>query len=308
MSYTKGRDPDPGVPTERGTPAVSFENEAVTNVTETPALQSASVDGTALTLDYGEALDEDFGPAAGDFTVTAAGNALTVSEVDVSGSAVVLTLASAVGEGETVTVSYNADATRPIQRADGTGSPAESFTDHAVSNVTGETPVLESAVVHGTTLTLLYDEPLDPNSRPAASDFAVTVAGDPRAVTGVTMTRSAVVLTLDGPAVTAGQRVTVSYAADATRPIQDIHMPPYKAADLDGVAVDNRASDTRSPRLLAATVQGNVLTLTYDEALDPFHTPPNGAFNVQVAFQRANVTGIVVVGPDDDAVPGEGGE
>ena len=294
VSYTKG-----ATPIRRadgtGSPAVSFENEAVTNVTETPAPQSASVDGTVLTLDYGEALDEDFGPAAGDFTVTATGNALTVSEVDVSGSAVVLTLASAVGEGETVTVSYAADAARPIQRADGTGSPAESFTDHAVTNVTGETPVLESAVVHGTTLTLLYDEPLDQVSRPAATDFAVSVAGSDRDVTGVTMTHSAVVLTLADPAVTAGQRVTVSYTKGAN-PIQDTHANRYEAADLDGVAVDNRTSDTRLPRLVSATVQGNVLTLTYDEALDPSHTPPNGAFYVLVAFDRVHVTAVEVAG------------
>ena len=199
--------------------------------------------------------------------MTAAGNALTVTGVEVRRSTVVLTLASAVGEGQTVTMSYTAEATRPIRRADGTGSPAESFTDHAVTNVTGETPVLERAVVHATTLTLLYDVMLDPGSVPATTDFAVTVAGSDRSVSGVAMTHSAVVLTLASE-VTAGQRVTVSYTR-GENPIRDTHANRYEAPDFSRVAVDNRTSDTRPPRLFSATVQESVLTLVYDEALHP---------------------------------------
>ena len=241
-----------------------------------PVLASASVDGRVLTLTFSQPLDEGSAPAPRDFAVTAAGGAKPVSGVDVSGSTVVLTLASAVGEGETVTVSYAADAARPIRRADGTGEPAESFADQAFANVTGETPVLERAVVHGTTLTLLYDEPLDQTSVPATGDFEVTVAGDDRSVTGVEMTRSAVVLTLADPAVTAGQRVTVSYAR-GTNPIQDIHANRYKAANLDGVAVDNRASDTRPPQLLALTVERTVPDHDLRRAAEPGPRAGTGA-------------------------------
>ena len=250
----------------------------------TLAVDSASVDGRVLTLDYGQVLDKGSKPAPRDFSVTAAGRAKPVSGVEVSGSTVVLTLASAVGEGEPVTVSYTADATRPIRRADDTGSPAESFAGQAVTNVTGETPTLESAAVNGTTLTLLYDEALDQGSVPVIGDFTVTVAGSTVSVTGVAMTHSAVVLTL-ADAVTAGQRVTVSYTRGAN-PIRDTRTPPYEAANLDGVAVGNRASDTRAPRLVSATVQGNVLTLVYDEALDPSRKPHANRFYVSVDIHR----------------------
>ncbi len=157
--------------------SVSTEIVGTTAYACGPLLATASVDGQVLTLTFDEALDEDSEPAPADFAVTAAGNSLSVTDVDVSGSTVELTLASAVGEGETVTVSYTSDAEKPIRLADGTGGPVESFTDQAVDNVTGEPPVLEDAVVHSTTLALLYDEPLDQNSVPATTDFTVTAAG-----------------------------------------------------------------------------------------------------------------------------------
>ena len=68
-----------------------------------PTLTAASVNGTALTLSFSEALDEDSKPAADAFAVTIAGDARTVDEVALSGSAAELTLSSAVVSGETVT-------------------------------------------------------------------------------------------------------------------------------------------------------------------------------------------------------------
>ena len=44
-------------------------------------------------------------------------------------------------------------------------------------NTDGTAPVLQSATVNGTTLTLNYNEPLDTNSTPATTDFTVSVPG-----------------------------------------------------------------------------------------------------------------------------------
>ena len=111
-----------------------------------PALASASVDGTILTLTYNEALDETSKPAADAFAVTVAGDARTVDAVArtvdavaLSGSAVALTLASAVAAEETVTVGYTvptgADAA-PLQ--DAAGNDAAGFAGEAVTNDTAE--------------------------------------------------------------------------------------------------------------------------------------------------------------------------
>ena len=111
------------------------EAEATVQDRVVPALASASVDGTILTLTFSEALDTDSKPAADAFAVTVEGTARTVDAVALSGSAVALTLASAVAAEETVTVGYTvptgADAA-PLQ--DAAGNAAASFADEAVSN------------------------------------------------------------------------------------------------------------------------------------------------------------------------------
>ena len=123
------------------------EVEATVQDRVVPALASASVDGTILTLTFSEALDAASQPTAGAFAVTVDGNARTVDAVALSGSAVELTLASAVTSGETVTVGYTvptgADAA-PLQ--DAAGNDAASFAGEAVSN---DTPAPENAAPAG---------------------------------------------------------------------------------------------------------------------------------------------------------------
>ena len=110
--------------------AVPDEAEATVQDRVVPALASASVNGTILTLTYNEALDAASKPAAEAFAVTVAGDARTVDAVALSESAVALTLASAVAAGETVTVGYTVPTgtdAAPLQ--DAAGNDAASFTE-----------------------------------------------------------------------------------------------------------------------------------------------------------------------------------
>ena len=102
-----------------------------------PALSSASVNGGALTLTYGEALDESSTPATDAFTVTVAGSGRTVTHVSVSGRAVTLTLASAVTDGQEVTVTYTVPGTNPIR--DAAGNAAEGLSNDPARNDTPDT-------------------------------------------------------------------------------------------------------------------------------------------------------------------------
>ena len=84
-----------------------------------PELQSATVNGTALTLSYDEALDGSSVPANEAFTVKVGGTTVNLSgtnAVGVAGSAVTLTLASAVSAGDGVTVSYTVPTDAAAQR------------------------------------------------------------------------------------------------------------------------------------------------------------------------------------------------
>ena len=112
-------------------------------------------------------------------------------------------------------------------------------------------PELSTATVDGATLTLTYDEDLDENSEPSAEAFSVTAGGTGRAVDGVSVSGSSVMLTL-GSAVTAADTVTVSYTApaDTAAPrIQDL--AGNAAASFSGHDVGDQqhpASPTVRPR------------------------------------------------------------
>ncbi len=103
-----------------------------------PTLDSATVNGTTLTLNYSEALDTNSTPATTDFTVSVAGTDQTPTGVVVSGSAVTLTLGTAATAGQAVTVTYTVPATNPIQ--DLAGNDAAALSSQAVTNNTPAPP------------------------------------------------------------------------------------------------------------------------------------------------------------------------
>ena len=116
-----------------------------------PGLQSATVDGDELVLTYGEDLDETSAPAVTAYAVKVDGGAgAAPSGVAVAGKTVTLILAPAVTSGQTVTVSYTAPSSNPVQDESGLGAPA--FTDRAVTNNTGvtNTPATGAPTITGT--------------------------------------------------------------------------------------------------------------------------------------------------------------
>ena len=91
-------------------------------------------------------------------------------------------------------------------------------------------PALQSLSVSGSTLTLTYDETLDPGSVPAASAFAVDIDGGTAVnPTAVSVAGPAVTLTLPS-AVTPGQTVNLAYTAPSASPLRDVAAPHYNNA------------------------------------------------------------------------------
>ena len=271
--------------------AAAFSNRAVTNNTPdtaAPALETATVNGTALVLTYNEALDEGSEPAAGAYAVKLAGAAgVAPSAAAVSGRTVTLTLAAAAGHGQTVTLSYTVPTgtdAKPVR--DGAENEAAAFSDRAVTNNTPDTaaPALETATVNGASLVLTYHEALDEGSEPAAGAYAVKLAGgagvapSAAAVSGRTVT-----LTL-AAAAGHGQTVTLSYTVPTgtdAKPVRD--GAENEAAAFSDRAVTNNTPDTAAPALATATVNGSALVLTYNEALDEGSEPAAGAYAVKLA-------------------------
>ena len=104
-----------------------------------PSFLSAAVDGSSLTLTYGEGLDGGSRPASGDFTVEVGGSGRSVTGVSISGSVVTMTLNPAVEHGDTgIRVSYTVPTgvgANPIQ--DEVGNDARGLSSRSVTNTTG---------------------------------------------------------------------------------------------------------------------------------------------------------------------------
>ena len=124
--------------------AVAAQSDHLVDTTA-PTVLEIFVDGGTLTIDYSEALDASSVPAAGRYQVEVGGNARSVSEVGVSGTAVTLTLAAAVLPGETVQVSYGAPSTGGVRDAVGNAAAGFALAAHEVVNETRPTVSVATA-------------------------------------------------------------------------------------------------------------------------------------------------------------------
>ena len=109
--------------------------------TAAPTVSAATINGTALTLTYNEALDASSAPAPAAWTLTLKSGAvstvntggMTIRDVTISGATVTLTLRAAVALSDDVTLAYTAGA-NPLR--DLAGNNAANLTTQAVVNGT----------------------------------------------------------------------------------------------------------------------------------------------------------------------------
>ena len=156
------------------------------------------------------------------------------------------------------------------------------------ANSTGDItpPTLQSAAVNGNTLTLTFSESLDSVRGPQGNEAQVLVNGTANPITNGVISGNTATLTLQN-AVLSGQTVTFSYtdpsAANDLYALQDLAGNDI-ASTPSPVAVTNNTvgGDTTPPTLPSAVVVNNILTLTYNEALDPAHQPSDSFFGISL--------------------------
>ena len=125
--------------------------------TTKPSLEEAEVDEATLSLFFSEELNTT-APANTDFTVSVdGGTGANPTAVSISGSVVTLTLAAAVTQDQTATVSYAKPSTNPIK--DLSGKEADSFTDRTVDPASDIANLL--AAPGNRRVTLTWDNPND---------------------------------------------------------------------------------------------------------------------------------------------------
>ena len=234
-----------------------------------PTILSATIDasGTTLTVVFGEEITPGFGLVgfvlSGGYTIgagTRAGSPSATVTFPVTDGPVVA--------GETLTLDYFVP---PGSVADLVGNPLAAFEDFSVANDSeAEPPDLTAPTVTGAvlaadgqTLSVAYDEPVDPGV--AVAGF--TVPG--RAATFLDQPAPNVHRFTLAPAVGAGVPLTLSYAPGN---VVDQAPAANPLAAFSGLAVTNdSAIDLTAPTLVSATINpaGNLLTLVLSENVAP---------------------------------------
>ena len=151
-------------------------------------------------------------------------------------------------------------------------------------------PMQVSASVHGMSLVLVYDEPLDPASMPATGAYTVT------ATVGATTTNPEVsevsiygiwvTLALDA-APAAGATVTLAYAPPASNPVQDEagnDAPAFSGQKVNGAA--GNTAPTGAPTITGTAEVGETLTAVTTGIADA-----DGLTSVSYAYQWIRVNG-----------------
>ena len=214
-----------------GTPAVAYTDRSATNTTTQtkPGLLAAVIRGSAVTLTFSEALDTGSVPPAESFRFEVEGVERDVTDVTVGATEVSLTVAGEVQAGQRARISYADASSGPIRDLEH-ATPAAAFTNYTVINGTAaRAPLLVTATVDASTVTLTYDEDLDTASTPPATSFEVTVSGTARPVQSAAVRGRTVVVVLVSPPVEPDQEVRVEYDAAASSPIRDIGGTPASA-------------------------------------------------------------------------------
>ncbi|WP_448216992.1 VCBS domain-containing protein [Endozoicomonas sp. 2B-B] len=284
--------------------ALSSFSASVTPDVSAAVRQNMTVEGDQLVIDYNETLDPGSVPDTSAFTLSlVGGGSRTVSSVSISGSRMTLTLDSPVGDADIVQLSYSvADASNngggPIQ--DDQGNDSSSFSSALVENNTDTSvPTINSAVVDGDTLTLTYSEDLN-ESVSLTGILNVDVAGTSRSVSSTSISGNQVTVQLASP-VADGESVTFSYSpssADSSSNndrVEDLRGFDAAALNHGDITVTN-TTDTISPSLSTAEVDGNTVTLTFSEALNGNATINPSLFNIVVDGQSEPVSSLAISG------------
>ncbi len=282
---------------------------------ELVSMDEAVVNGATLTLTYDEPLDGSSTPPAGAFTVTGGGASRTVGNVALSGSAVLLTLDTAVEHGETgIRLSYRVPTRAgesPLR--DRVGNAVARLNNEPVVNETPDTTPpkvskLEITSNSGTDRTYAAGDEIQVT---VTFSETVEVTGTPRltlelgggtrsaAYEGGSGTVSLVFAyeVADGDSDTGGVGVEGDSLSGGT--IRDA-APNNAELDHDGLSADSSHKvDGVKPRLAStggAVVNATSLTLTYDEPLDRSSTPDAGDFTVSGGDQTRTVTRVSMSG------------
>ncbi|WP_308531159.1 SwmB domain-containing protein [uncultured Paenibacillus sp.] len=192
----------------RGQDIPSFTDYFVRNYNDTkpPEFQGAEGSGNKIILTYNEALKTTSIPMKSQFSVLVNNSPVYVTNVEIVGSQVFLTLASSFTQTQAVTLSYVSGAGGI---ADLNGNLAGYINLQPVS-YGAVTEGVRSATVRGDTVTVTYYKSLMPVSSLPINQFYVSVDQANRGIQSASLNGDTVTIKLSSP-VTSGQTVKLTY-------------------------------------------------------------------------------------------------
>ena len=270
-------------------------NEATATPEAPPMLMSATTTALELALIYDENLDAGSEPAPSAFTVTVNGASRGVTGVALDGAKVLLTLASAVQAGDTVTVSYTVPVTN-LLRGEGNNPVAPPFADHPVTNeVPATVPdaptnlvagLLKEGVGESIYVALAWTRPVSDGGSEITYQYRWKTTGD-----FGDWQNSEAAVPVRGNII--GSLVDLPINARYTFEVRARNVAGYsdESNQSSVTVVDSRLVTTRNP-----LVEGDRLEATYSEALDAGFEPAPSAFTVTVNGASRAVTGVSLDG------------
>jgi uncharacterized repeat protein (TIGR02059 family) len=289
--------------TVSGVQAATITPQTVTNrVIPIPVYVSSVVNNTTpslLEMTYNLSL-ANIVPAPSAFTVMVNSAARTVNSVAISGTKVQLTLASAIINGDVITVAYTKPGSNPLQTP--SGGQAVTITAQSVTNNVGAIPlpVYLSSVVENATPSLLemtYNLSLA-NIVPAPSAFTVMVNSAARTVNSVAISGTKVQLTL-ASAIINGDVIKVTYVKPGSNPLQT--PSGGQAVTITAQIVTNNVGaipKADNPVCVTSVIENltpNKLEMTFNEALG-LTIPAESAFTVKVNGLKRGVILVSISG------------
>ena len=280
---------------------VSYSAEPVTFKVEDscPVLEGSIIESSTpgiLKMTFSSEL-ANVVPSGSAFTVMVNSVQRTVNSVSISGTDVMLTLASPVVSGDIITVSYrmpSSNALRSVSWCFVLGFSAQQVTN----NVESTCPVLVSSIIENSTpgiLEMTFNSGLA-NVIPSPSAFTVTVNSVQRTVNSVAISGTDVNLTLASPIVS-GDLVTVAYripTSNALRSVSWCFVLGFSAQQ-----VTNNVEGT-CPVLVSSIIESStpgILIMTFNSELANVIPSPS-AFTVMVNSLQRTVSSVAISGTD----------
>lgn len=186
----------------------------------------------------------------------------------------------AIAEGESVTLAFDqrrANTDYPLADLDQGNQLVESWLARSVTNNVDGPPILKSVSALYEVVTLTFSELLDEDSVPDAGAFTIGGVQNAPAVDDVKVSAQTVTLTLDGILPSRDSPTyTLRYLEPNQSPLRQLD-GAHNVADVFSFQFTSSTPD-RTPDVSEATVDGSVLTITFDLPLKA--VAPASAFTI----------------------------